>query len=116
MSIYDENMLILTGPKFSRVYGPNYENISVRQVWHLEKGPKMRTYNYNVDTIIRCGNSTVTTSFGFDTVAQALKCFNDSIETRRCSHVDGQVWSVTLYDMGLCDIMGHISSIDFNLE
>lgn len=76
----------------------------------------MSTYNYNVDTNIHLGNSTVTTSFGFDTVAQALKCFNDSIEVRRRSHVDGQVWSVTLYDMDLCDIKGCISSIDFNLE
>lgn len=76
----------------------------------------MNTYNYNVDTNIHCGNSTVTTSFGFDTVGQALKCFNDSIEIRRRSHVDGQVWSVTLYDMELCEIKGSISSIDFNLE
>lgn len=76
----------------------------------------MSAYNYNVDTTIHSGNSTLTTSFGFDTVAQALKCFNDSIEVRRRSHVDGQVWAVTLYDMELCDIMGRISSIDFNLE
>ena len=76
----------------------------------------MRSYKFNVDTCISQGNSTVTTSFGFDTLAQALKCFNDSIETRRRSHVDGQLWDVTLYDMRVCDIMGSISSIDFNLE
>lgn len=76
----------------------------------------MNTYKYHVDTCISQGNSTVTTSFGFDTVAQALKCFNDSIETRRRSHVAGQLWDVTLYDMDICDIMGRISSIDFNLE
>ena len=76
----------------------------------------MVAYQYHVDTCISQGNSTVTTSFGFDTVAQALKCFNDSIETRRLSHVAGQLWDVTLYDMDLCDIMGRISSIDFNLE
>lgn len=76
----------------------------------------MATYQYHVDTCISQGNSTVTTSFGFDTVAQALKCFNDSIETRRRSHVAGQLWDVTLYDMELCDIMGRISSSDFNLE
>lgn len=76
----------------------------------------MSNYKYNVDTTIHCGNSTLTTSFGFDTVVEALKCFNDSIETRRRSHVEGQVWAVTLYDMDLCDIMGRISSIDFNLE
>lgn len=76
----------------------------------------MTNYQYHVDTCISLGNSTITTSFGFDTVAQALKCFNDSIETRRRSHVDGQFWDVTLYDMSLCDIMGRISSIDFGLE
>ena len=76
----------------------------------------MSTYQYHVDTCISQGNSTVTTSFGFDTVAQALKCFNDSIETRRRSHVADQAWSVTLYDMELCEVKGSISSIDFNLE
>lgn len=76
----------------------------------------MTAYKYHVDTCISQGNSTVTSSFGFDTVAQALGCFNDSIEMRRCSHVAGQLWDVTLYDMELCDIIGRISSIDFNLE
>ena len=76
----------------------------------------MTAYKYHVDSFVSNGNSTVTTSFGFDTVAQALKCFNDNIETRRRSHVAGQLWDVTLYDMELCDIMGRISSIDFNLE
>lgn len=76
----------------------------------------MTAYQYHVDTCVSQGNSTVTTSFGFDTIAQALKCFNDSIETRRRSHVAGQLWDVTLYDMDLCDIMGRITSIDFNLE
>lgn len=76
----------------------------------------MTAYQYHVDTYISQGNRTSTISFGFDTVAQALKCFNDSIEVRRRSHVNGQVWDVTLYDMDLCDIMGRISSIDFNLE
>lgn len=76
----------------------------------------MSTYHYHVDICVSQGNSTVTASFGFDTVAQALKCFNDSIETCRRSHVAGQLWDVTLYDMDLCDIMGRISSIDFNLE
>lgn len=75
----------------------------------------MNIYNYNVDTSIHCGNSSVTTSFGFDTVAQALKCFNDSIENCRRSHVDGQGWCVTLYDMELCEVKCSISSIDFNL-
>jgi hypothetical protein len=42
----------------------------------------------------------------FDTIGQALKCFNENIETRRRSHVDGQVWSVTLYDMELCEKLG----------
>lgn len=76
----------------------------------------MAIYKYNVDTCISQGNSTVTTSFGFDVVAQALKCFNDTIEIRRRSHVAGQFWDVTLYDMDVCDIMARISSTDFNLE
>ena len=76
----------------------------------------MNHYRYNVDTCVSQGNSAVTTSFGFDTVAQALKAFNDSIEVRRRSHVAGQLWDVTLYDMSVCDIIGRISSTDFNLE
>lgn len=76
----------------------------------------MTAYQYHVDTCISQGNITVTTSFGFDKVAQALKCFNGIIETRRRSHVAGQAWDVTMYDMESCDIMGRISSIDFNLE
>lgn len=76
----------------------------------------MTTYQYNVDTSLSQGNSTVTTSFGFDTLAQALKAFNDSIEVRRRSHVAGQLWDVTLYDMTVCEIKGSISSTDFNLE
>ena len=76
----------------------------------------MTAYKYHVDIFVSNGNSTVTTSFGFDTIAEALECFNDSIETRRRSHVAGQAWDVTMYDMELCDILGRISSIDFNLE
>ena len=76
----------------------------------------MATYKYNVDITVSQGNRTVTNSFGFDTVEKALKCFNDHIELRRRSHVDGQFWDVTLYDMEVYDIMGRISSIDFNLE
>ena len=76
----------------------------------------MKGYKFNVDTNIHTGNRTVTTSFGFDTIAEALKCFNASIEVRRRSHVYGDIWSVTLYDMELCEVKGSISSIDFNLE
>lgn len=76
----------------------------------------MATYKYNVDTTVSHGNRTTTNSFGFDTVAQALKCFNDHIELRRRSHVAGQYWDVTLYDMDVYDIMARISSTDFNLE
>lgn len=76
----------------------------------------MAAFKYNVDTCVSQGNSTVTTSFGFDTVAKALECFNESIETRRRSYVAGQFWDVTLYDMDVYDIMGRISSTDFNLE
>lgn len=76
----------------------------------------MAAYKYNVDTCVSQGNSTVNISLSFATVAQALACFNDSIETRRRSHVAGQFWDVTLYDMDVYDIMGCISSTDFNLE
>ena len=76
----------------------------------------MSNYRYNVDTTVHLGNCTTSTSFGFDTVGAALRSFNESIEVRRRYHTVGQVWSVTLYDMELCDIRGSISSDDFNLE
>ena len=76
----------------------------------------MAVYKYDVDTCVSQGNSTVTTSLSFATVEQALASFNDSIETRRSSHVAGQFWEVTLYDMDIYDIMARISSTDFNLK
>lgn len=76
----------------------------------------MSEYRYNVDTTVTFGNCTTITSFGFDTVGAALRSFNEAIELRRRSHTEGQVWSVTLYDMELCDIRASISSTDFNLE
>lgn len=76
----------------------------------------MKDYKFNVDVRVCSDNCVVDTSFGFDSVSKALKCFNDSIETQRRSHVLGQQWYVTLFAMDPCEVLGSISFFDFGLE